>query len=312
MANPDKYLPSRIVTMMTKPSLRMMATHRWTCLLLLLLSPSLAWLQMPSTLTRKQSYTHCKATSPTESTPSADPRYYSFLEAPVLTPQSTQAPPVTLNRYLEAEVKKNPELRDLESLLLAVKMACKTISNLVNRAGLVWDPSLTQNNGTTTTTDTTEGVYSDGRYYSMKRLDQLSTLVLKNALKYTGKCHVVAPAVVLSDSEKPAQHQPGVLIAKSLETSSNSNCSYVACLDPLDGSGNADASICTGTVFGVFQQENVTTNGDEENSQLLIDSILQPAKNMRAAGYWCVGVTSCASKNTVVLFRWCSFSLTCV
>ena len=73
--------------------------------------------------------------------------------------------------------------------------------------------------------------------------------------------------------------------------------SYVACLDPLDGSGNADASICTGTVFGVFEEaddeqrskeigEDLTASGEAgSNSERLVRSVLQPGKNMKAAGY---------------------------
>ena len=136
-------------------------------------------------------------------------------------------------------------------------MACKTISNLVNRAGLVYGIERTN-------------PQQDGRYYSMKRLDQLSTEVLKNALKFTGKCQMVAPAVAELKEETPAEHQPGVLIATALDSN------YIACLDPMDGSGNADASICTGTVFGVFE------NSEKKFSA---KSVLQPAHNMRAAGY---------------------------
>ena len=45
--------------------------------------------------------------------------------------------------------------------------------------------------------------YSDGRFYSMKRLDLLSTIVLKNALQFTGKCECVAPGPKV-DTESPA------------------------------------------------------------------------------------------------------------
>jgi fructose-1,6-bisphosphatase I len=99
----------------------------------------------------------------------------------------------------------------------------------------------------------------------MKRLDQLSTEVLKNALQFTGKLNMVAPVHTVTH-ERPAQHQPGVLIATAYDSN------YVACLDPLDGSGNADAAICTGTVFGVFDST-------------LGEGVLQPGQNMRAAGY---------------------------
>ena len=40
-----------------------------------------------------------------------------------------------------------------------------------------------------------KGDYSDdGRYYSMKPLDRLSTNVLKNALKFTGTVQMIAPS----------------------------------------------------------------------------------------------------------------------
>ena len=216
------------------------------------------------------------------SSPQTDSQYYSFIEAPVQTQGSSQAR-VTMTRYLDEAVKENPDLQDMVSLLFAVKMACKTIANLVNRAALVYP-------GEESRTDLT-----DGRYYSMQRLDQLSTIVLKNALKYTGKCEVVAPA---KTPEAISQHQPGVLIAKSIDSN------FVACLDPLDGSGNADASICTGTVFGVFEEKNddEQSEGTEseqtrktssllgsgrrlDRTEELIDSVLQPARNMKAAGY---------------------------
>jgi fructose-1,6-bisphosphatase I len=210
-----------------------------------------------------------------------DKQYYTFMEAPVQT-QSGTAARITLTRYLDDQVKADPSLRDLESLLLAIQMGCKTISHLVHRAGLVYSITREQNEQEKSKDD-----YKDGRFYSMKRLDQLSTIVLKNALKYTGKCETVAP-VPKQDSESPAQHQPGVLIARALDSD------YVAVLDPLDGSGNADASICTGTIFGVFGQPDDDKGGDEqtdhaksgnERAQELIDSVLQPGKNMRAAGY---------------------------
>jgi fructose-1,6-bisphosphatase I len=185
---------------------------------------------------------------------------------------TTSSQRITLTRYLNNMVKEQPELRDLVSLLLSIQMACKTISNLVNRAGLVcWPPR----HQTTIPKDSLE----DGRYYSMKRLDQLSTEVLKNALQFTGKLNMVSPVVVQPNTkqefvdEQPAEHQPGVLIATAYDSN------YVACLDPLDGSGNADAAICTGTVFGVFD----STLGEGQGAGA--GGVLQPAKNMRAAGY---------------------------
>ena len=157
-------------------------------------------------------------------------------------------------------------------------MACKTISNLVNRAGLVYNNNNNRHAATT--------IGQDGRMQSMKRLDQLSALVLKNALQYTGKFQVVSPAVAVPAREAPAEHQPGVLLAQSLDTDVTAVC------DPLDGSGNADASVCTGTVFGIYDTTKVTNNTTTttattttQTDDEAVQSVLQPAKNMRAAGY---------------------------
>lgn len=36
------------------------------------------------------------------------------------------------------------------------------------------------------------------------------------------------------------------------------NSKYVAVFDPLDGSSNIDAAISTGTIFGIFEEAEVT------------------------------------------------------
>lgn len=212
---------------------------------------------------------------PTTSTSSSlelsnyDSEYYTPTEQ---SPQSGTQSPITLTRFLSQYVKDHPELKDLENILLAVQMACKTIANLVNRAGLVYSIQHS------TTDDISQGAVnepdykSDGRYYSMKRLDKLSTTVLKNALKFTGTVQMIVPEAK-EIAEQPGQHQPGVLIAYDQDN--------IACLDPLDGSGNADASICSGTVFGVFEKAKT----EEINEETLLEAVLQPGRNMRAAGY---------------------------
>jgi len=205
-------------------------------------------------------------------------------------------------------------------------MACKTISNLVNRAGinsLSTPPTYLQEGTAATTLDPTKEeneriqglIQYDYRMNSMKRLDQLSTIVLRNALRFTGKLQSVKKAKdedVLKDwsGGEVEEHQPGVLIASTLDSK------YVAYFDPLDGSGNADAAICTGTVFGIFETEedgddvgvgeysdsdidddgidNVVLGGGdgmemdvptEKTKDVLVNSVLQPGKKLVAAGY---------------------------
>ncbi len=245
---------------------------------------------------------------------------------------------VTLRRYLNNYVKQNrhqeSQLRDMESLSLSIQMACKTISNLVNRAGInslspppSQDVSLEgiNNNGDGDEKNNRDPGYIqyDMRMNSMKRLDQLSTTVLRNALRFTGKLQSVKTAKdeeereewgILDDNESGSginQHQPGVLIASALDSK------YVAYFDPLDGSGNADAAICTGTVFGIFKTDddgdestgdtirsnveeeedgidNVVLGGGDGNikneekakdTRTVLSSVLQPGKKLVAAGY---------------------------
>lgn len=232
-------------------------------------------------------------------------------------------------------INKNPysmQLRDLESLSLSIQMSCKTISNLVNRNGintLMQPPTSKSDNSNdddnkedeeskendvaissnSQDADTDIGAMEsetntvDGRMNSMKRLDQLSTNVLRNALRFTGKLQMVKPAkdnTVEGLDEGPAEHQPGVLIASALDSK------YVAYFDPLDGSGNADATICTGTVFGIFEEkeedeedirfedhgiDNVVVGGGDggvvaaKRNDFMVNSVLQPGRNLVAAGY---------------------------
>lgn len=215
--------------------------------------------------------------------------------------------------------KKHTKLRDMESLSVSIQMACKTISNLVTRNSI-------NNLPTTPTPPHEEGgrdpglVQYDMRMNSMKRLDQVSTNVLRNALRFTGKLQTVKPAKdVDNDGDGTSgeihdgaanpneQHQPGVLIASTLDSK------YVAVFDPLDGSGNADAAICTGTIFGIFETDddddtssgtdgneideddagidNVVVGGSDTTppshkpNDLLVKAVLQPGKKLRAAGY---------------------------
>lgn len=216
----------------------------------------------------------------------------------------------------------------MESLSVSIQMACKTISNLVHRNGIKQLPTTispssqqplnvisqqqpppqTEEESLLTPPDDEERdpglVQYDMRMNSMKRLDQVSTTVLRNALRFTGKLQTVKPAKDVNEDgveEGPDEHQPGVLIASALDSK------YVAFFDPLDGSGNADAAICTGTVFGIFETDdddegqksteefvgidNVVIGGGDgsmpssRRSDDLVKAVLQPGKKLRAAGY---------------------------
>lgn len=220
---------------------------------------------------------------------------------------------ITLRRYLNSLVKENPELRDLESLSLSIQMACKTISNLVSRNGInslsMPPPSLNTNSDNAADAAQSGQQQYDVRMNSMKRLDELSTIVLRNALKFTGKLQSVKKAKDQRVGKDESEHQPGVVIAIPFDSK------YIAYFDPLDGSGNADAAICTGTVFGIFKTPDENNNSDDEGIDnvvlgggdgveddggvkvdRMVDSVLQPGKNLVAAGY-CL-----YSSSTILIF----------
>ena len=61
-----------------------------------------------------------------------------------------------------------------------------------------------------------------------------------------------------------------------------------AFFDPLDGSGNADAAIPTGTVFGVVDADAAFPRGeipDMKDTASLARAVLQPGNSLLAAGY---------------------------
>lgn len=207
--------------------------------------------------------------------------------------QNQQKQKVTLTRYLNDIVQEQPELRELESLLLSVQMACKTISNMLNRSELT----------TTTTTSSSQSQQqqSDYRSRSMKRLDQICTNVIKNALKFTGKVSTIACTKNDNsddgEEDQPKEHQPGVLLLNNdndnESTKQNGNkgksTKYITYIDPLDGSGNADAGIPTGTIFGIFpykqdHNDNKSSQHNNDNDNL-IQNVLQPGNHLQGAGY---------------------------
>ncbi|GLT32161.1 hypothetical protein SLA2020_068470 [Shorea laevis] len=59
---------------------------------------------------------------------------------------------------------------------------------------------------------------------------------------------------------------------------------YCAVFDPLDGSSNIDCGVSIGTIFGIYMLK--------DSHQPTLDDVLQPGKNMLAAGY-CMYGSSC-------------------
>lgn len=144
----------------------------------------------------------------------------------------------------------------------SIQMACKTIAMLVGRAG-IQDLTGMQGGGGSVNVQGEE----------QKKLDVISNDVLKNALRYTGKLGVIAS----EEEDHP------VLVEEAFSSK------YVAVFDPLDGSSNIDAAISTGTIFGIFEEQEECLIGDDEDisaaQERCLLNTLQSGQNLVASGY---------------------------
>lgn len=176
--------------------------------------------------------------------PKFSPSYNKFIEAEPIEV-------MTLSMFMIEATRSNPDHADLESLVSSIQVSCKTIGNLVARAGI-------------------QNLVGDG--HVGERIDLLANKIMMNGLRFTGKLGVLS-----SEDERP------VLI----EEAYNSN--FVAVLDSLDGYSNIEAGISTGTIFGIFRENDYCLlDNDEDVSNAEVKCLLQslqPGKNLVAAGY---------------------------
>lgn len=181
--------------------------------------------------------------------------------------------PMTLTRFMMELAMADTDLehlKDMQSLMSSIQVACKKIQSLVQRAGISNLTGLEDGGGS---------VNVQGE--EQKKLDVLSNEVLKNCLRYSGKMGVIAS----EEEDEP------VMVDEIYSGN------YVAVFDPLDGSSNIDAGIATGTIFGVFEQNSSCLASDWESkidgAQLnCLYNTMQPGSNLVVAGY-CMYSSTC-------------------
>lgn len=86
---------------------------------------------------------------------------------------------------------------------------------------------------------------------------------MKNALRFSGKVAVLASEeedhpVPLGGTIKDKYAEVGLRTTQfktDIVMEETVSGQYIAVFDPLDGSSNVDAGIPTGTIFGVFEQD---------------------------------------------------------
>jgi len=198
---------------------------------------------------------------------------------------------ITLTRYMVETINANPELRDLESLIIAIQTACKTIASVVERASITGVTGLEAGGGS---------VNVQGE--EQKRLDVITNDILKKALRFSGKVGTLAseeedaPVSVDENLGDKYAKEKKVRGDERLQTTQfnkdvvfEDTGKYVAVFDPLDGSSNVDAGIPTGTIFGIFEEDpNQVCEidfDDPSGSEECLINTLQPGNSLVAAGY---------------------------
>ncbi|PON83051.1 Fructose-1,6-bisphosphatase [Trema orientale] len=168
---------------------------------------------------------------------------------------ATRTDLMTITRFVLNEQSKHPESRgDFTILLSHIVLGCKFVCTAVNKAGLAKLIGLAGE--------------TNVQGEEQKKLDVLSNEVFIKALVSSGRT-----SILVSEEDEEA-----TIVEKSKRGR------YCVVFDPLDGSSNIDCGVSIGTIFGIY-----ALNDGHEPS---LDDVLQPGKNMLAAGY-CMYGSSC-------------------
>lgn len=145
---------------------------------------------------------------------------------------------------------------DFTGLLNDIVTACKTISHLTNRGGLI----------DVLGTAGTENVQGE----SQKKLDVISNDAMVKSMEWTGHLAAMASEEVDEIIPIPKQHPRG---------------KYLLLFDPLDGSSNIDVNITVGTIFSVLRCPEGISEPTEKD-------FLQPGTRQVCAGFCTYGPTT--------------------
>eukprot|EP00252_Welwitschia_mirabilis_P003812 TRINITY_DN13880_c0_g1_i1.p1 TRINITY_DN13880_c0_g1~~TRINITY_DN13880_c0_g1_i1.p1 ORF type:complete len:390 (+),score=78.18 TRINITY_DN13880_c0_g1_i1:106-1275(+) len=161
----------------------------------------------------------------------------------------------TLAEYLG---KNSADVGDEMVILLShLQSACKRI------AASVASPFNSKLSKTQIARSASPGGTNTGRDVA-KPLDILANEIIKSALESSGKVAVMAS----EEDDEPT------LLTK--------DAPYVVVFDPLDGSRNIDASIPTGTIFGIY---NKVSNKATPPEAKVLENVRQKGAMLAGAGY---------------------------
>jgi fructose-1,6-bisphosphatase I len=159
---------------------------------------------------------------------------------------------ITLDEFRLNELRLHPDAtNELSSLLREISQAAKLINSEINKG------SLGHISGGT------EFMNSSGD--PVKKLDQFANHALLDMLENSFGC-----AGLVSEE---IEHE---MIFKTETKNKNQ---YVVVFDPLDGSGNIDNCLTTGSIFGIYRRVSDVNNGCNKSD------FLQKGNKLVAAGY---------------------------
>ncbi len=142
---------------------------------------------------------------------------------------------------------------DLSGLLNDIIIACKQISHLVSRSGLM-------GLGGYADTDNVQGE-------TQKKLDIICNDVMVGQLKWTGHLAGMVSEEIEDIILIPAKFPKG---------------KYLICFDPLDGSSNSDINMSVGSIFSILRY-------DGKNQNPTLKDFLQPGTKQVCAGFTVYG-----------------------
>ncbi|KAG5183605.1 fructose-bisphosphatase [Tribonema minus] len=187
-----------------------------------------------------------------------------------LKPHAFVEQPSLLEHVSEQAAQRPGEVDDDMVILFgALQKACKVIAHRVRLAAIHKATGLAEIG----TSSGTGGVNISGD--RQKKLDVVSNDVLVSALLRCGKVGVIA-------SEEEGAPVVGTAGAP-----------YVAVFDPLDGSSNVDASIPTGTIFGIYRTRTGAAAGAAAaDAAAAAADALQAGSQLVAGGYVLYGAST--------------------
>ncbi len=138
---------------------------------------------------------------------------------------------------------------DFTGLLNDITFAAKIIGREVTKAGLVDILGATGE----------QNVQGE----VVQKLDDYAHKVFMNCLGRRGQVCILGSEEMADPVFVPASQGSG---------------RYIVVFDPLDGSSNIDANVSVGTIFGIWRRRS-------ERTHVGMDDLLQPGRNLVAAGY---------------------------